>query len=185
MYTMKQASFTIGLSFPLRHPALDLLPALLDQALGPRHGAHRVRLARVPDMPGALPDPEVRIRHDGVPLLERPDELADVAHRVRNHGIPGRDAEEHGHGAAQQQGAVARHDGAGERGHQHVREPGHERLVGRERRRERRDGVGKRRLELQALRHEPVSGRLGARGQPVQLQSRGADLAGEAVRRRR
>lgn len=167
--------------FPPLHPPLHLLPALLDKAFRPRNRAHRVRFASLVDVFSLLLYPQMGVRNNWVLPLVEPDQVADVAHRVRYHGPAGGDAKHHGHGGTEQEVAVARDYGSGHCGDKDVDETGDEGLVGGLGGCERGDGVGEGCFKAERARHEVVDGAFGAGREIVELETRTADLAGKTV----
>jgi hypothetical protein len=129
--------------------------------------------------------PEVGVGNDGVFLLVRPGQVADVVHCDGQHGVGGGDADGGGHAGAQQDVAVACDDGAGHGGDEDVQGAGEDALAGLLGRGQRADGAGERVLEAQRLGEGVVDGLLAADGLAVQGHAGDADLLGEAVGGRR
>ena len=73
---------------------------------------------------------QMGIGERGEALLIRPDQVSDVAHGERQHGVGGAEPDGHGHGSPQQDVAVAGHDRAGHGADEHVERAWEQLLVG-------------------------------------------------------
>lgn len=170
-------------SFALLDPILHRLPRAFHLLVHHLARNPPMRLHKVDALRPRLARPDMRVRHDGEPLLIGPGQVRDIAHGDRQDRPAHADAERGGDGRAQQDVTAARDDAAGHGGDQHVHQPGHQRLAGLGGRRERRDRVGEGLLEVEGARHAAVYGVLGAAGVPVQEEPRVAHVDGQAVGR--
>lgn len=137
------------LLFSLLDPALDYLPSFRHLVVDHARAQIRVNLSEASALLNTLTDPNVRVGHNGEPLLVLPGEVGDVAHGDGQDGPGGADADGEREGGAEEDVAVAGDNATGHRGDEDVDGTGHELLAAGPRGRERGNCVGEGLLEVE------------------------------------
>ena len=123
-----------------------------------------MRLAGLDKVPNALGHAQVVVADHRVLLLPAPDEVANVLGRARNDVVCGGDTGNDGRDEAHEDVSVARDDGAGHGGHEHVNAAGEQLLIALFGRGERADCGGDVVFGVEGAGHAIVDGLLGGCG---------------------
>ncbi|GAB1195125.1 hypothetical protein APSETT444_004379 [Aspergillus pseudonomiae] len=132
-------------------------------------------------MPLPFTEVEVLLGNGGDLLLVLPHQVGDVAHGHRQEGPGGHGTEGERRGGAQQDTAVAGHDGTGHGRDDDIGAAGEETLAGLGRRGQRGDGVGESVLDVEGPGQEVVEAVLGGEGVFVEKKTGVSDLSRQDI----
>ena len=165
----------------LAHQLLQLLPGLANLVLHHLAGHPTVRNASGPDVFRLFPESNVLVRDSGEPLLVLPSQVTNVSHRHGEERVGGNGTECKRRQSAEEDAAVARHDGAGHGSHNDVDTTGGQALARFGRGSKRGNGVGEGIFDMQGTRQEVIEAVLCGKRVRVEEESGLSDLGSQDV----